>query len=90
MRSAQIRAARGLLGWTQDRLATAAGLPVESVKRMEEPDGAQRSAPQELAAAAHALRMAGVEFINGGAPGVRLKPKAGFVAPGDLSSETDL
>jgi transcriptional regulator with XRE-family HTH domain len=90
MRSAQIRAARGLLGWTQDRLAAAAGLPIESIMRMEEPEGAQRSPPQELEAAAHALRMAGVEFINGGSPGVRLKPKASFVVPDELSSETDL
>ena len=33
--SAQIRAARGLLGWSQNELAAAAELGVSTVKRME-------------------------------------------------------
>ena len=73
--SAQIRAARGLLGWSQNELALAAELGVSTVKRMEasatlvQGNGANIWRLQEV------LVAAGVEFIapdaNAG-PGVRL------------------
>ena len=89
VRAAQIRAARGLIGWNQAQLAEAAGLSVPTIKRMEGPTGPGRSTAANLAAVIHALEMAGVEFTNGAAPGVRLMPRAGFVRPEDLTSETD-
>jgi transcriptional regulator with XRE-family HTH domain len=69
----QLRAARGLLGWSQERLATASGVPKRTIARLE----LAETAPQRRTSAAirAALEAAGVEFIdeNGGGPGVRLR-----------------
>jgi transcriptional regulator with XRE-family HTH domain len=70
----QLRAARGLLGWSQSKLAARAGLSLPTVKRVEAgprprvSDDARNKLQQ-------ALESAGVEFIdeNGGGPGVRLR-----------------
>ncbi|RTL88157.1 MAG: XRE family transcriptional regulator [Hyphomicrobiales bacterium] len=69
----QIRAARGLLGWSQSKLADAAGLSLPTIKRTElETVNVSPEAREKLRAA---LESAGVEFIpeNGGGPGVRLR-----------------
>ncbi|HTV33608.1 MAG TPA: helix-turn-helix domain-containing protein [Methylocella sp.] len=81
-----MRAARGLLGWSQTELANAAGLSLPTVKRYETANGAKVS-DEAVKTLRHALEVAGVEFIeeNGGGPGVRLrlrKGKAGGVALG--------
>lgn len=72
----QFRAARGLLGWSQSRLATRAGLSLPTVKRVEAGQGVRVSddARNRLQ---QALESAGVEFIdeNGGGPGVRLRKR---------------
>ena len=77
----QIRAARGLVGWSQSDLAERAGVSLPTVKRVEAGTG-----PRVSDAARNKLRRtfesAGVEFIdeNGGGPGVRLRkrqPKKG-------------
>ncbi|MFQ5774254.1 MAG: multiprotein-bridging factor 1 family protein [Kiloniellaceae bacterium] len=71
----QLRAARGLLGWTQQDLANAAGLGVSTVKRMEASTGVVRGNTGNVWKVEQALHAAGVEFIdegNGGA-GVRWK-----------------
>jgi transcriptional regulator with XRE-family HTH domain len=71
---AQVRAARGLLGWSQTQLGEAANLSLPTVKRYETGKGANVSS--DAVAAIHAaLEAAGVEFIpkNGGGAGVRLK-----------------
>ena len=70
----QIRAARGLLNWSQSELAKKAGLSLPTVKRVE----AKRGVPVSDEARANlqkALERAGIEFIeeNGGGPGVRLR-----------------
>lgn len=72
MTPAQCRAARGLLKWTQDDLAEKAGVSVVTVRNFEN----EKSAPQRasLDVIRRALEAAGVEFINGDAPGVRLRP----------------
>jgi transcriptional regulator with XRE-family HTH domain len=71
----QIKAARALLGWSQDQLATAAKVSIPTIKRLESHDGllGGRAATGEKIEAA--LRKAGVEFIdeNGGGMGVRLR-----------------
>lgn len=75
----QIRAARGLLGWTQTDLAGAAGLSVPTIKRMEREDGEGPSVSDEAKSAVQAsLEKAGVEFIaeNGGGAGVRLAKRS--------------
>ena len=75
----QMRAARGLLDWSQKKLAEAAGLSVPTIKRAERDFGLVVSADAH-AAIKHALEGAGVDFIdeNGGA-GVRLR-KPGYSA----------
>ncbi len=70
--AAQLRAARGLLNWSQTRLAEAAGLSLPTIKRMEGVQGPGRSAAQNVEAIQSALEAAGVAFTNGGEPGVKL------------------
>ena len=69
---AQIRGARGLLGWSQTELAEAAGLSLPTVKRYETGRGAKVS-DDAAVKMVRALEAAGVEFTNGDAPGVRVK-----------------
>ena len=67
----QIRAARKLLGWSRDRLAPRAGLPVNRLGNYEL---GRRILPlDEVEALKGALEAAGVEFTNGDEPGVKLK-----------------
>jgi transcriptional regulator with XRE-family HTH domain len=70
----QVRAARGLLGWSQSRLADAAGLSLPTVKRYESGSDVRVSA-DAIAALQRALEKAGVIFVaeNGEGPGVRLR-----------------
>jgi transcriptional regulator with XRE-family HTH domain len=74
----QIRAARGLLGWSQSELARRAGLSLPTIKRVESGVGAKVS-EEARARIQDALEKGGVRFIeqNGGGPGVRLKRVAG-------------
>lgn len=67
----QIRAARGLLGWSQSDLAAQAGLSLPTVKRVEGESGTRVSDEARTRLRA-ALEAAGVEFTNGDAPGVRI------------------
>jgi transcriptional regulator with XRE-family HTH domain len=70
----QVRAARGLIGWSQTQLAEAAGLSLPTVKRFETDNGVTVS-NEAIGKMMGALENAGVEFIpeNGGGAGVRLK-----------------
>ena len=70
----QLRAARGLLGWSQSELAERAGLSLPTVKRLEGGFG-PRVSNEARAKLQKALETAGVQFIdeNGGGPGVRPK-----------------
>jgi transcriptional regulator with XRE-family HTH domain len=71
--SAQCRAARGLLDWTQQELADRAGLGIVTVRQFEAGLNEPRRATLEVIR--RALETAGVEFIdeNGGGPGLRLR-----------------
>jgi transcriptional regulator with XRE-family HTH domain len=73
----QLRAARALLRWDQKTLATAAGISVETVKRLEGMSGPVSAHSVTVDVLQKALEAAGVEFIteNGGGPGVRLKKR---------------
>ncbi|MCK1460662.1 helix-turn-helix transcriptional regulator [Bradyrhizobium sp. 2] len=73
----QIKAARSLLGWSQDDLAAHSGVSKPTIGRLEsidsdEPIGGRQETGEALVAA---MEKAGVEFIpeNGGGAGVRLK-----------------
>lgn len=67
---AQCRAARGLIDWSQQQLAEAARVGIVTVRQFE--SGAVQPRNSSRAAIQRALEEAGVEFTNGGQPGVRL------------------
>ena len=75
---AQIRAARDLARLTQKQVAEAAGINVDTLSDMEarghEP---MTSRHQTVLAVQRVLEAAGVEFLDGDSPGVRLRPKKG-------------
>ena len=70
----QIRAARALLRWEQERLARAADISVPTIKRLEKMAGTVSGQLRTIQAIKAALEAAGVVFIqeNGGGAGVRL------------------
>lgn len=70
----QIKAARALLGWSQENLAEHSGISLPTVRRFEARSKLRVSedARRKLEAALEAV---GIEFTNGGAPGVRLRRK---------------
>ncbi len=68
--AAQVRAARGLIGWSQDELVSISGVPKRTVARFELGEGTPQR--RTLAAIRAALESAGVEFIAEN--GVRLCP----------------
>ncbi len=73
--SEQLRAARGLVGWSQSALAKASGLALSTIKRMEGDRGPLRSSAENVLKVQHALEDAGVIFIDEDelGPGVRLR-----------------
>ena len=75
--SAQIRAARSLIRWTADELATACALSVATVRRAELKESETALTTANDLAIRRALEAAGVEFIdeNGGGPGLRLRKR---------------
>jgi hypothetical protein len=73
--SEHLRAARALLRWEQKDLAKRSEISLPSVKRLETQPGRLSAQEATLAALRSALEKAGIEFSNGGSPGVRLKRK---------------
>jgi transcriptional regulator with XRE-family HTH domain len=71
----QIKAARMLLDWSQDRLAEVAGIGIATIKRLEAQDNALGGRDDTVGKIVGALEAAGVEFTNGGRPGVRLRKR---------------
>lgn len=57
----QVRAARALLGWSQQTLADRAIVSVNAINRLER--GAANTKASTLSAVERALRKAGVEFL---------------------------
>jgi hypothetical protein len=83
---AQCRAARGLLNWDQGRIAVAAAVDVAIVRDFEEEKPVP---PVMVAAIQRAFEQAGVEFTNGGAPGVRRRPAPRAVSIEELNASND-
>lgn len=75
MDRSQLRAARALLGWSQERLAETSGVSIPTIKRLEPGEGLVQTRVDTLDKLRRALEAAGVEFTNGGEPGVKLKRK---------------
>lgn len=77
--SAQMRAARALLGIDQKTLAALSGVSLPTIQRMEASDGNVRGVVESLTKVVAALDAAGIELIGpgaisaGGGRGVRLK-----------------
>ena len=69
----QCRMARAALRLGVRELAATAAVAVNTITRFERGDGIH---PRNAEAIQRALESAGVEFINGDAPGVRLRRKA--------------
>jgi transcriptional regulator with XRE-family HTH domain len=88
----QVKAARALLGWSQDDLARQSGVSYPTVARIEAQDGPLGGRVSTAEAIQRALEAGGVEFTNGGRPGVRLaarrtSPTRGVTAAADPASE---
>src|ERR1700677_1608091 len=85
--SAQMRAARALLGIDQKRLAEISAVSLPTIQRMEASEGNVRGVVSTLVKVVDAFRAAGVELIGeqarseGVGRGVRLVRPA--IAPGD-------
>ena len=77
--SAQLKAARALLGMDQQQLADASGVSLPTIRRMEASEENVRSNVATLVKVIEALDSAGVELIGkeavspGGGRGVRFK-----------------
>lgn len=71
----QLRAARALLGWEQIELSKKAKVAIGTIRRMESFDGPIGSRTETLRNVTGALEKAGIEFLDNGGPGVRLKPQ---------------
>lgn len=74
--SQQLRAARSLLGWSQEQLARRAEVGVATIRRMEAQDGPIRGISETIWRLQNCLEAAGVIFIateDKVGPGVRLK-----------------
>lgn len=72
--SAQLRAARALVGWSRGRLAEESGVIANTIRNFE--NGVSDPKQSTLLAWRRALSKAGVEFIDGDehrGPGVRLR-----------------
>jgi len=75
--SAQIRAARALLGWSQDQLARRAGVGLATLRRIEQTEGIVKGNFATVLKIQKALEQAGIQFIesDSGQIGVRLGNK---------------
>jgi transcriptional regulator with XRE-family HTH domain len=89
----QIKAARALLDWSQSELASASGLSVPTIKRIESKAGDVGGREGTVARIVSALEAAGAEFIpeNGGGVGVRLREgrKPETIALENLNASND-
>jgi transcriptional regulator with XRE-family HTH domain len=74
----QVKAARVLLGWSQDDLAEKSGISKPTIGRLESRDGEFGGYEKTRDAVIGALESAGVIFVeeNGEGPGVRLRRAA--------------
>jgi transcriptional regulator with XRE-family HTH domain len=71
---AQCRAGRGLVAWSQQQLAKAAGVGLSTVRGLE--TGRHMPIDANMRAIEGALEAAGVAFTNGDEPGVKLVQRA--------------
>jgi transcriptional regulator with XRE-family HTH domain len=70
----QLKAARALIGWEQTDLAKKSGVAISTVRRMESFPGEVGARTGTLSLVQRALERAGIEFLDDGSPGVRVRP----------------
>jgi transcriptional regulator with XRE-family HTH domain len=88
MKPEQSRAARALLNWSQAKLCERAKVARATLAEFEA--GKRVPYARTLADIRSALEAAGVEFTNGGQPGVRLRASGGGTIPADqLNASND-
>jgi transcriptional regulator with XRE-family HTH domain len=92
--AAQVRAARALIGWSQAKLAEAAGAPVSTIEECEKAGAADHVAEKVVDKMRAALEAAGVVFIpkdGGGGIGVRLREalEGEYIGWNDLNASND-
>lgn len=75
--SSQIRAARALLRWSAENLASNAGVGVATIRRLELTEGIPSSNAQTLNLIKKTFESAGIEFLGNpeDGAGVRFKPQ---------------
>ena len=73
----QLKAARTLIGWSQEQLAASANVSLPTIKRLEAAEGFLGGRQTTVHRIHNALEKAGIEFIheNGGGAGVRLRKR---------------
>jgi transcriptional regulator with XRE-family HTH domain len=73
--SSQVRAARALLGWSQGKLARAAGVGLATLQRIEQSEGLVKGNFTTVLKIQKALEQAGIHFTDdeAGEIGVRLQ-----------------
>jgi transcriptional regulator with XRE-family HTH domain len=73
----QVKAARAMLGWSQDDLAKHSGVSYPTIARLEAEDGPLGGRSDTAEKLQHALQSAGIIFVaeNGDGPGVRLRKR---------------
>jgi transcriptional regulator with XRE-family HTH domain len=64
LESAQIRAARALLGWRQEDLSKASGVGTATIQRIEKSDRAVTGYASTLVRLQAAFEQAGIQFID--------------------------
>jgi len=62
--SSQIRAARALLGWSQDKLARAAGVGLATLQRLEQNEGVVKGNFSTILKIQKVLEQAGIRFTD--------------------------
>lgn len=75
LQTAQIRAARALLGWNQVDLAKTANVSIATIRRIEAQEGPMMGYVSTLMSIQSAFEQAGIRFLDnepGGGIGVRL------------------
>ena len=89
LQTAQIRAARALLGWNQVDLAEAAEVSIATIRRIEGQEGPMMGYVSTLMRIQSAFEQAGIIFLDndsGGGIGVRLAvPKALRCSPNQIA-----
>jgi predicted transcriptional regulator len=72
----QIKAARSLLDWSQERLAETSGVSIPTIRRLEAAGGDLGGRADTVEKIVSTMEAAGVQFTNGNEPGVKLKARS--------------